>query len=54
MTNQILHNIKAYITTESQFLDSVECNDIVNKINVLINDEMSCLRNIDNLDLYET
>ncbi len=55
LTNQIIQNIKDYITEEkSQLLDEAECVNIVDRMNILIGDEMSYLGSFDNLDLYET
>jgi len=55
LTNQILYNIKSYIAEEKpHFSDNIECEDILNKISNLINDEISVLTNFEDLDLYET
>ncbi len=55
MTNQILYNIKSYIAEEKpHFSDNIECEDILNKISNLINDEVSHLTNFEEIDLYET
>ncbi len=55
MTNQILHNIKTYITEEkAQFLDNSECNNIINELNILFGSEVSHLTNFEEIDLYET
>ncbi len=55
LINQILHNIKTYITEEkAQFLDNSECNNIINELNILFGSEVSHLTNFEEIDLYET